>query len=105
MEETMSMKKFTIITVLFSCIFLVGCGLKTPGKRETVLDRNFGKSFETAKENQILDANAKNNLQPVFGLDGKSSENTMDAYRKTFATEQPNQTGNINLNLNRPKSK
>ena len=71
----MSIKKVGITTVLFTCIFLLGCGLKTPGKRESLLDKNFGKSFETAKEKQILDPNGRDNLKPVSGLDGESAEN------------------------------
>ena len=98
------MKKSTLIAVLFSVIFLVGCGLKTAGKRESTLDKNFGKSLETARKRQILYPNSKDNLQPVLGLDGQSSKSTMDAYRKSFVKDQPSQKDSINLNLNRPKS-
>ena len=44
-----------------------------PFREETLLDKNWGRSFETAKYNQTLDPEAGKNLAPVEGLDGKAA--------------------------------
>jgi len=92
-----------IVVVLVAALAaLTGCGLQTPAKRDTLLDRNWGKSFEAAKQNQILNPDAGKNENPVMGLDGQSAESNMKKYRKSFEAEKAAETGAINLNLKRP---
>ena len=66
-----------------------GCG-------KTMLERNWGRSFESAKQNQILDPDAGKNLDPVIGLDGQAAEANMEMYRKDFKKEQPQNVYTIN---------
>jgi len=68
-----------LITVLF---FLSGCGGHT--KKQTMLDKNWGKSFESAKQSQILNPEAGKNTDPVERLDGQAAERNMEQYRKDF---------------------
>jgi hypothetical protein len=63
-----------------------GCG--TLPQRETLLDRNWGASFETAKQNQILYPEAGKNLDPVVGLDGQVAEASMEKYRGITKVEE-----------------
>jgi len=57
----------TLIGLLASLLIFSGCG-----PRETMLSRNWGNSFESAKQSQILNPEAGRNLEPVVGLDGLS---------------------------------
>jgi hypothetical protein len=64
-----------------------GCG--TLPQRETLLlDRNWGTSFETAKQSQILNPEAGKNLDPVVGLDGQAAEASMMKYRGITKVEE-----------------
>ena len=48
------------------------------------LSEDYGQSFNTARENQILDPQASQNLEPVLELDGVAAKTAMDRYRKMF---------------------
>jgi hypothetical protein len=52
-------------------------------QREDVLDAHYGKSIETAKNDQILKPEA-GEPTPVEGFDGKSANTQMDKYRNTL---------------------
>lgn len=67
-----------------------GCGA-------TLLDKNWGKSFESAKYNQILNPEAGQNLDPVVGLDGQAAESTLGTYRKGFEQKASEKAYNLNL--------
>jgi hypothetical protein len=61
---------------------------------DTMLDQNWGRSYEAAKYNQILDPDAGNVLDPVTGMDGVASDNTVYKYDKSF-TEKNQPVTNI----------
>jgi hypothetical protein len=67
---------------------IVGCS-SLSGRQETMLDRNWGRSYESAKYNQILNPNAAQKKTPAAGLDGLASEANTAKYRKSFATDAP----------------
>jgi hypothetical protein len=67
-----------------------GCGA-------TMLDKNWGKSFESAKSNQILNPEAGKNLEPVVGLDGQAAERGLETYRKSFQQKESEKAYNLNL--------
>jgi hypothetical protein len=67
---------------------ICGCG-STAFNQPSTLDKNWGRSFESAKYNQILNHQAANNRQPVVGLDGVAAENSQDAYRRKFTGDTP----------------
>jgi hypothetical protein len=67
-----------------------GCGA-------TLLDKNWGKSFESAKYNQILNPEAGKNLEPVVGLDGQAAEITLGTYRNGFEQKASEKAYNLNL--------
>ena len=80
-----------IIIVLIAALSIFsGCGA-------TQLEKNWGKSFESAKSNQILNPEAGQNLDPVVGLDGQAAEGGLGTYRNGFAPKKGKQTYNINL--------
>jgi hypothetical protein len=70
-----------------------GCGTH----KETRLDRNWGKSFESAKTNQILNPKAGENLEPPVGLDGQGAEAALENYQKEFKPQESAKSYNLNL--------
>jgi len=70
---------FTLIGLIATLLIFSGCG-----PRETMLSRNWGNSFESAKQSQILNPEAGRNLEPVVGLDGQVAGNNMEKYRQGF---------------------
>ena len=85
---------FTLIVLLtVLSLTLWGCAGNLPqGKRADILDMNWGKSLETAKNNQILNPDAGENLDPVLGLDGQAAEYTVNKYKKSFEKDVPLKT-------------
>ena len=75
-----------IIGLIAALSVFSGCGMFS--QRETMLDRNWGTSFETAKQGQILNPEAGKNLDPVVGLDGQAAAVSMQSYRKGFEIEK-----------------
>jgi hypothetical protein len=66
-------------------------------QKQTMLDSNWGKSFESAKSNQILNPEAGQNLAPVAGLDGQAAEGVLGTYRKGFNPKAPRKAYNLHL--------
>ena len=48
----------------------------------SLLDDNWGRSYETARYNQTLDPAAERNPAVVEGLDGPSSQRVLENYRE-----------------------
>jgi hypothetical protein len=68
---------------------LMGCAGNLPEpERFRILSSQWGRSFESAKRNQILNPEAAGNQDPVVGLDGPATETTVDRYRKSFEQEK-----------------
>lgn len=59
-----------------------GCRGTFAPQSETMLEKNWGRSFETAKYNQIVNPEAGKNLDPVLGVDGQVAERIIEKYRK-----------------------
>ena len=81
-----------VITVLS---FLSGCG--GHAQKQTMLDKNWGKSFESAKQSQILNPEAGKDPGPVESLDGQAAERNMEQYRKDFEGKKSKEAYNLNL--------
>ena len=62
---------------------------------DTHLDQNWGRSYETAKYNQMVNPNAGRNLEPVVGLDGVAAENTVNTYDDSFKEKRTQEVTNI----------
>ncbi len=77
-----------IIGLIAALSVFSGCGMFS--QRETMLDRNWGTSLETAKQSQMLNPEAGKNLDPVpvVGLDGQAAEASMEKYRKGFIKKE-----------------
>ena len=88
--------------MLTRCLILIGLIAALSifsgcGTRETMLDKNWGSSFESAKQSQILNPEAGKNLDPVVGLDGQAAAANMKKYREGFTKEKSNNLGTITI--------
>ncbi len=52
------------------------------------LDKDHGRSFKEARNNQVLYPEARKSLEPVSGLDGHAAQAGIEKYRKTFEQRQ-----------------
>ena len=64
-------------------------------QRESLLDENWGRSYEAAKYNQTLNPDAGKNLNPVVGLDGAATENAVNKYDQSFKEKKEAEVTNI----------
>jgi len=77
----MKSKRLVISSLIVSIIVIAGCA------GPSVLEQNWGRSVETARFNQTLNPKAGENPEPVTGLDGRSADNALEAYRRSFKAE------------------
>ena len=78
------------IALTMACAMLAlsaGCSSSGPVYEETLLDKNWGRSVETAKYNQILNPEAGKDLTPVEGLSGNAADNSVQKYENSFKKE------------------
>ena len=87
----------TFIGLIAALAILLGCGGNHTAQSGTMLEKNWGKSFEEAKSNQILNPQASKNLNPVVGLNGQAAENIMQKYKDEFEAGPSKKTYNLNL--------
>ena len=87
------LKKSLIIIGILAGIFVVSAC-----SGPTLSQRNWGKSYETATYNQMLNPQADKNLKPVNSLDGQAAENDMQRYRDSFKEKKETQPVNL-INL------
>ena len=97
LENKMLTKWFLIIGGIAMLSLSGGCGKTFYAQNETLLDTNWGRSFEEAKYNQIINPDAQKNLTPVVGLDGEASRRNLKKYVTSFEKEAPEPTYNIDF--------
>ena len=81
--------------ILISSIALLQMSMGCAGTTE--LERNWGRSFESAKSSQILNLDAQKNLEPVAGLDGQTAQIVVETYRGSFAPAEGEEAYTVNL--------
>jgi len=78
-------------------VFTLAAGIYGCTSDDGLLDKNWSRSFETAKYNQILNPDAGKEAGPVSGLDGNAGENITDKYLESFSQEAAPPVYNINI--------
>ena len=75
------MKKtfFALINLLGIVMLLGGC-TSFSGR----LEKDYGNSHKLAIVNQTLNPEAEKNLEPVYGIDGKTSNIIVESFQKGF---------------------
>jgi hypothetical protein len=96
-EGIMLNRCFTLIGLIAAVAILSGCGKNLASQKETMLDRSWGRSFESAKRKQILNPEAGKDTSPVTGLDGQAAEGSIEGYRKGFEGRPSKNTYELNL--------
>jgi hypothetical protein len=86
-KEEQDLKRNVMIWAIVLIIpAIYGC--TTIHDRQARMELNRGRSYETARFNQILNADTESNNDPVEGLDGNAADITIDKYQKGFKKEQ-----------------
>jgi len=55
---------------------------------DSMLEKNWGRAYETAKYNQIINHDAGKNTEAIEGLDGDAAERNMRTYKNGGAPKQ-----------------
>ena len=71
-----------VMSVALIATFLTGC---TASRVET----DYGTSYKLARFNQTLDLEAEKNIEPVEGMEGRTSQKIVERYEQGF--EKPAQ--------------
>ena len=77
-------KSLLIIGIIAAVSIISGCNGTTTYRSESMLNRNWGRSYETAIYNQMVNLDADKNLEPVLNLDGIASEHNSHKYKNSF---------------------
>jgi hypothetical protein len=94
----MARRLLFLFAIIMAVVTVAGCGGKTLcAWYPTHTDLNWGRSYEMAKYNQILNPEASENLDPVEGVPGRVSETVVAKYEKSFAGKAGKQSVNLNL--------
>ena len=97
-EETMLTRCLILIAVICVLAVVLSCSGTKPAPEQSLLERNWGRSFESMRYMQMVDPEAGKNLDPVLGLDGNASNHNVDKYQKSFKdTEQTQSTTILRL--------
>ena len=89
------LKRHLLITAIIALVaFTWACG-GTPFHKDSTLNKNWRRSYETAKYNQILNPEAAKKLEPITGLDGDPSGYNTNKYKESFKKTEPKTTVNI----------
>lgn len=76
-------RSLIIVGIIAAVSFISACS-----GTDTLSQRNWGKSYETAAYNQMLNSDADKNLKPVDSLDGQAAKNVHKKYRESFKKEE-----------------
>ena len=88
-------KCLQIAGIIAAASLIFSCSGTTISERGSMLDRSWGRSFETARYNQILNPDADKNLEPVLNLDGPAAEHTVDKYNESFKETKQQEVVNV----------
>jgi hypothetical protein len=75
-------RSLIITGLIVALVIFPSCGGKPLVQKDTLLERNWGRSYESAKYNQMLNPDAGKNLEPVVGTDGQTAQRAIEKYRK-----------------------
>ena len=78
-------KRIALAMVCTLLVLIGGCSSTgNPFQEETLIDKNWGRSYETAKYNQIINPDAGENPAPVEGFSGNPADYSIEKYEKSF---------------------
>ena len=74
---------------------VLGCSGTTPTSEQTLLERNWGRSFEGIRYMQMINPEAGKNLDPILGLDGNASDHNVNKYQESFKGSEQKESETI----------
>ena len=90
------LKKYLSITgIIAAASIIFSCSGTSISQRGSMLDRNWGRSYETAFYKQMLNPDADKNLEPVLDLEGPAAEHTIDKYNESFKETKTKEVVNV----------
>ena len=90
-------KIMIIIGIAIALPVLSGCNTL---QKQTLVDKNWGRSYETARFSQIINPEAGDAVVEDQGMDGVSVKDNYDKYQKGFKEDTPVQVFNVNVGGN-----
>ncbi len=88
----------TFLTLIMAMAFF-SCAKTYYSEGETSLERNWGRSFESAKHLQILNPEAGKNLEPVVGREGRVEEKIIERHIKDAGEKTKGASSSSGLGL------
>jgi len=84
---------FRVLPAAALMLVMIGCANSIP--EDSLLVKNWGRSYETQLHLQTANPDAAKQLDPMMAMDGSSSDLIMEKYRKSFSPENEEETVNI----------
>ena len=72
----------------------IGC-VSSPVPEDSLLERNYGRSYESALYLQTANPDAGQSQDPITGMNGGASENVIEGYEKSFESDTGEETVNV----------
>ena len=74
---------------------VVGCASSSPIPEDSSLERNWGRSYESALYLQTANPEAGQSQEPITGMNGGASENIIEGYENSFESDVGEETVNV----------
>ena len=93
MMNTRKQSRMRIVAVALLMLILAACS--SPIHEQSLLQKNWGRSYEAQLHLQTADPDAGKRTDPIIGLDGASVDYVLDAYKQSFGPGKQKNTVNI----------
>ena len=84
-----------LIGIASAMTIVIGCSGTAPVAEHGLLERNWGRSFETIQYMQMVNPGGGKNFDPALGLDGTASEHNINKYQESFKGQQQEQSETV----------
>ena len=87
----------TIANIIIAGLVLtgIGCASSATVPEDSLLERNWGRSYESALYLQTANPEAGQDQEYITGMSGRASENVINGYDKSFESDSGEETVNV----------
>ena len=89
------LKSLAGILIAGVVILGIGCASSSPIPEDSSLQKNYGRSYESALYLQTANPDAGKSLEPITGMNGGASENVLEGYENSFESESSGEVTNV----------
>jgi hypothetical protein len=93
MMKTMKQSRSRLVAAALLALIFAACS--SPIHEQSLLQKNWGRSYETQLHLQTANPDAGKQTDPILGMDGASVDYILDAYHKSFRSGKKKETVNI----------